>query len=934
MSTLFLNPDVTIEEMSKEQLAEFNKTAMRHYYYTLETETPENEQENPENEQNAPKLDDDGLANILNDLNDLFSGKEPSAQSDTEPKDTAAEGSENKIDEISESEAAENPDPQNWAESSDDDFFEDSEEMSESSESERSYRSDSENSYSSDNESSYSSDSDTYSSSSSDSDEDEREEEKGAEEKQDEEPKRKPRRTPLYFRPGMFKDSDSDEDEREEKKPRKVKTVIKGPESSESSEEEDFIPKKRKRPVNMFSSEDENEKPESSAKAPAESDEHGKPQNAETQEEREARQDRANLAAEHRALMQRGIGFDEFNSFRFDLDADMEDEHLKGMKFIQRLTGVRLNENSTYDDCIKALDKLIINGKSAYEYFGLANEPKDMTAIDNKVLPGLTKVMDHIFKGWDYESDSLETPFIFVKEDLRIEPLKLDVNQLTESGYADGFEINGIPSKRVLSKQEARQFVLDDCLSELGKDPNGGGITYSKGGVAEADRNELYRQFSALSYKYFEEKGDDGIESDIAYVANIKNMSNQQLLEEYYNRYIPVAMYCKEINGQLQPNAIFHVYDGVDGKITYETKNEGDRRRAVEKYVSQTKDGFVLSNIKQEIERRMYYVLDAKYGGEFGTAINYVMETNSENYNNYVSVGAFRKEGELLDTLRAQAEKYNETGDSYSRLLNNEIIDPDAKKELEDSVSTLPAFKFSFDELKDPATLMTALRSKDFGFENIHINGESIKDILKGVTGKEFDQMTDDDFKIISRGGVFREKIFNQFEKISHLDMCLDSATGKYNMPVITLKTDACELALQMTEGRKLEPLPKVDELPDWRKRISRQSTIDANAREVKTYSDSLSAANKRDRENESLDEVNNAIRVNTRLALDQMLSSADLFYARDNLNNPRSRQVQATNLSALQQRSTSFNNAPSALTQPTASNENENRLENNMSNN
>ncbi len=384
MSTLVLNPEVTVEEMSKEKLTEFNETAMRHYYYTLETEAPENEQENPENEQNAPKLDDDGLANILNALNDLFSGKEISAQSDAEPKDTAAEGSENKVDEISESEAAENPDPQNWAESSDDDFFEDSDnEMSESSESERSYSSDSENSYSSD--------SDTYSSSSSDSSEDEKEEEKEAEEKQDEEPKRKPRRTPLYFRPGMFKDSDSSEDEREEKKPRKVKTVIKGPESSESSDEEEFRPKKRKRPINTFSSEDEIEKPESSAKAPAESDEHEKPKNAETQEEREARQDRENLAAEHRAFMQRGIGLDEFNSFRFDRDADMSDEHLKGMKFIQRLTGVRLNENSTYDDCISALDKLIINGKSAYEYFGLANEPKDMTAIDNKVLPGLTR---------------------------------------------------------------------------------------------------------------------------------------------------------------------------------------------------------------------------------------------------------------------------------------------------------------------------------------------------------------------------------------------------------------------------------------------------------------------------------------------------------------------------------------------------------------
>ncbi len=966
MNTLFLNPEVTNEEMSTDKLMEFNSAAMRHYY-TRELEEPE------------PSKDE--LKAMFTTLSSVFADENTNnlETSDHEATNNEASDSGNKEDEKSESSYSYESE---YSYSYDEDEVSESSESSsdEKSESDRSYSSDSESSYSSDSESSSSSssesssssssgssDSESSSSSSSESSESESSSSSSSESSEsesssssssessesessyssesessyssessedeiDEKPvKRRRRPQPIFAED----ESDIEAEKKEEepvKRRRRPQPIFAEDESDIETEKKEEKPKRKRTPLIFPDSSSDDEELDNSNKNNVNK---AKPKNKETQAEREARRDRENLAAEHRAIMDRGIGLDEFNSFRFDPKANMSDENLKGIKFIQRLTGVRLNENCTYDDCITALDKLIINGKSAYEYFGLENEPKDMTAIQNKVLPGLTNIMDNIFMGWNYESDSPDTPFIFVKENLRIEPLKLNVSQLANSEYKDGFEANGLPSKRLISEQEARQFVLSECMNELAKHPDNAGKHYSNGYLGEMDRERLYNQYLIQSPHYFNEKGSDVVEKEIDYICNIKNLSNKQLLEDYYSRYMPVAMNCKELKGPLQEGALLHIYDGTDIDNTHETKKEKETREAVQAYVAKSRDSYLLIHIKQEIERRLYYVMDAKYQGELGESIGAVMKANRENYNNYLNNGAFHEEGELSETLKAQAEKYNEVGDSYARLLNNEIIDPDAKTELESTVNTLPDFKFSFDDIKDPATLMTALRSKDFGFENIHINGESVKDILKDISGKEFDKLTDEDFKIISRGGVFKEKIFKQFEMMSHLDMCIDAATGKYNIPVITLKTDVYEIAPQMTAGKKLEALPKVDEFPEWRKKISRQSTIDANAREFEEYKNSVSAMNKREQENESLDEVNNAIRVNTRLALDQMLASADMLYARDNLNNPRNRQVQEVNLSTLQQRSTSFNNnASTGLTQPVHTDEHENRIENSISSN
>ncbi len=905
---------------------------MRHYYYTLELE-------NPENEQDTPKLDEDGLANILNALNDLFSGKEPSAQNTPQPENTAAEGpasestentaaevpasessenkeaesTENEADEISESEAAENSDPENWAKNPEEDLFAaQGEEMSET---------------------------DT---------EIKTEPEPVITEEEPVKPKRKPRQRVIM--------PDFDEDYKRFKE-NEAKSEGKTFERYVDSEDEDLtdeeiaeIKKSEiKEPVNKEPeiSEEEvelytkiiklvaatNKLAENSESAPA-----GNPQGNEAEEEDEMIIDNSELDAEASLLsrwLDRGIDMKTYDS-------------VKGIALLSQLTGAELNgENRTYENVTKALDKIVVNGKSAKEFFNFqdlnstldgVHPIKDndtyMEYLTNKLIGDFSNAIDSVVKGADIKGDHAQRTFILIKDENGVaRPLKLDAEDVAHTETDEYTDHPMAPKDRLVSYQEARDYVLNEAKQKMLQRQNANGYTY---GIRVGE--DIPERIHGAEYTSAMNRIPEGQRSRVEDAAlHLPEMANTDLIALYETEYIPLVREIKKTDEYKK------MFNNIKASIEEENRgrqrssselspSEAAEKQAVQEYLLNLKDaqkGVLMSEIAIEFERR------AADRGSIETEVNKILESNLKNYNKYQAEKLSMEGGELHESFKEQAEEYNKLMDVYAKKVNNGSLDIEEEALLERyAQDKIPNVKFSLDDLTNSESLLKAMREKNIDINDISINGQGLKPLMRETLlstqanrnnadiENRINSMTEQDVKIMMRSKTFRDKLCECFDKMVHPDSYGDMQT----MPVITIKTAAGEMVPEITQGKELTVLPKVDEFPDWRKRISRQSTIDANLRAVKAFEDSTLDKLQRDMDNANLDDINSVIRVNAKFAMGKPLTPEEMRIASELRTNVPNQAVQTRSLNNLQQSSANHQPNTQELTAPV----NESTMENN----
>ncbi len=590
-------------------------------------------------------------------------------------------------------------------------------------------------------------------------------------------------------------------------------------------------------------------------------------------------------------FLQKGITLDDFNEFKPDPQADAEEKMKKGIGLLSKLTGVKLSENCTYDQCKAALDKLIINDKSAYDFFSLSDEPKDMTTIQNKVIPDLTNAVESMFKGTDTKGYAQNKTFIFIKRDNgEAVPIKLSTEELSaelaenlSSAREAKLDKDGITDNRLMTQSEVRKIIMSDSLGELFKAPDNTGINY--GGDNDSPDTAQEQPDTAQQ---------EITDPDAAYIDNIQNLPNSQLLNDFYSLYMKEASDSKI---PFSPEILLNIPD--ENGMTGESQEEENSREAIENHVLNSPNGYKLKTIKEEIERRVTFSVNSQYGS-IGRRIESLLNQNLENYNNRqkeINTGYY-------ETLKPNAEKYNQAADTYANMLNNNVIEI-GRENLKDLSKNIPNLELSFDDISDNVTFLNAIKRNgpNVDIDNIYMDIDGEKKSLREVTGIK-GELTDQNIKIISHSANINSnitKVREAFVKMAHPDEWETAPNGTKKIPFVGIKTGAGYLPVQMTYGEELEAKPEVKTFPDWRKRISRQSTIDANEAAVAEYKKSVHDKEKREKENKSLYDLNNALRINARAASGKELDSDDKYFIDRNHINVPNPLVQNTSLSVLQ---------------------------------
>ncbi len=906
MPTLFLDPSVTNEDMTQEKLEEFNSTAMRHYVNQSLRDSD---------------IKPEALADMLVGLRSAFSGEEPSAQNTPQPENMAAEGpasesSENTAAASSENQAAEGP-------------------ASESTE----------------NTAAVNSAPDTEVKTEPVATEEEpvvTEEEPVVKEEEPVKPKRKPHQRVImpdfdedYKR---FKENEAksqgktferyvdseDEDLTDEEIAEIKKSEIKEPvkEEPEVSEEEVELYTKIIKLVAAT-----NKLAENSESAPA-----GNPQGNEAEEEDEMIIDNSELDAEASLLsrwLNRGIDMKTYDS-------------VKGIALLSQLTGTELNgENRTYENVTKALDKIVVNGKSAKEFFNFQDPNstldgvhpiKDndtyMEYLTNKLIGDFSNAIDSVVKGTDIKGNHAQRTFILIKDENGVaRPLKLDAEDVAHTEMDEYTDHPMAPKDRLVSYQEARDYVLNEAKQKMLQRQNANGYTY---GIRVGE--DIPERIHGAEYTSAMNRIPDGQRSRVEEAAlHLPEMANTDLIALYEMEYIPLV---QEIKKTDEYKKMFN-----DIKASIEEENRGRQRsnselspseaaekQAVQKYLLSLKDaqkGVLMSEIAIEFERR------AADRGSIEAEVNKILESNLKNYNKYQAEKLSMEGGELHESLKEQAEEYNKLMDTYAKKVNNGSLDIEEEALLERyAQDKIPNVKFSLDDLTNSESLLKAMREKNIDINDISINGQGLKPLMRETLlstqanrnnadiENRINSMTEQDVKIMMRSKTFRDKLSECFDKMVHPDSYGDMQT----IPVITIKTAAGEMVPEITQGKELTVLPKVDEFPDWRKRISRQSTIDANLRAVKAFEDSTLDKLQRDMDNANLDDINSVIRVNAKFAMGKPLTPEEMRIASELRTNVPNQAVQTRSLNNLQQSSANHQPNTQELTAPV----NESTLENN----
>ncbi len=912
MPTLFLDPSVTNGDMTEEKLNQFNSTAMRNYV----NQSLRDSDIRPE-----------ALADMLVGLRSAFSGEEPSAQNTPQPENTAAEGptsasTENTAAEGPKSESTENTAAESPA--------------SESTEN-----------TAAESEPSVASGSDTEIKTEPVVTEEEpvvTEEEPVITEEEPVKPKKKPRQRVImpdfdedYKR---FKENEAksesktferyvdseDEDLTDEEIAEINKPEIKEPvkEEPDISEEEAELYTKIIKLVAAT-----NKLAENSESAPA-----GNPQSNEAEEEEEMIIDNSEESLLSRWL-DHGIDMKTYDS-------------VKGIALLSQLTGTELNgENRTYENVTKALDKIVVNGKSAKEFFNFQDPNstldgvhpiKDndtyMEYLTNKLIGDFSNAIDSVVKGTDIKGDHAQRAFILIKDENGVaRPLKLDAEDVAHTEMDEYTDHPMAPKDRLVSYQEARDYVLNEAKQKMLQRQNSNGYTY---GIRVGE--DIPERIHGAEYTSALNRISPNQRSRVEDAAlHMPEIANTDLIALYETEYIPLVQEIKKTDEYKK------MFNDIKASIEEENKgrprssselspSEAAEKQAVQKYLLSLKDaqkGVLMSEVAIEFERR------AADRGSIEAEVNKILESNLKNYNKYQAEKLSMEGGELHESLKEQAEEYNKLMDVYAKKVNNGSLSNEEEHLLERyAQDKIPNVKFSLDDLTNSESLLKAMREKNIDINDISINGQGLKPLMRETLlstqanrnnadiENRINSMTEQDVKIMMRSKTFRDKLCECFDKMIHPDSYGDMQT----MPVITIKTPAGEMVPEITQGKELTVLPKVEEFPDWRKRISRQSTIDANLREVKAFEDSFLDKLQRDMDNAGLADINSAIRINAKYAMGKPLTPEEMSVASELRTNVPNQAVQTRSLNNLQQSSANHQPNTQELTAPV----NESTLENN----
>ncbi len=613
---------------------------------------------------------------------------------------------------------------------------------------------------------------------------------------------------------------------------------------------------------------------------------------------------------------------------------------LNGLSLLSQLTGTELNSSSKYEDITQALDKIVVNGKSAKEFFKFQNLDSTLDGVHairdnelymehltNKLIDDFTNAIGSVVNGTDINGNHAQKTFILVKDENGVaRPLKLNPEDVAHTESNEYVEHPMAPKDRLVSYQEVRDYLFNEAKQKMLQQKNSNGLRYGSFEREDALQRVRGNEYTAAMKKFSAEQRE-AVENAATYMPEMKN---SDLINLYETKYLPMVQKIKETAEYKERfNAIkASIEEANKGRIHDPSRlspSEAAEKQAIQNCLLSLKDrqnGILMNEIAIEFERR---VADK---GNIESEINKILESNIKNYEKYQVEKLSMEGGELHESLKEQAKKYNSLVDIYAKKINNESLANGEKYRLEKyAKDKIPNVKFSLDDLSNPDSLMKALREKNIDINDISINGQGLKPLIRETifsvqanrdrAGADIENrlnsMTEQDIKIMMRSKSFREKLCECFDKMVHPDNYEDMQT----MPVIMIKTAAGNMIPEITQGKELKELPKVDEFPDWRKKISRQSTIDANLRDAKAYEDSVLNKLAREADNARIPDINSAIRINAKYAMGKTLTPEEMREANEIRTNVPNMSVQTRSLDNLQQDSATHQPNTQGLTAP-----------------
>ncbi len=625
----------------------------------------------------------------------------------------------------------------------------------------------------------------------------------------------------------------------------------------------------------------------------------------------------------HSRWMNSGIDTEEYDKLKHKINPKnqpflyTEENFLNGTKLLSHLAGVDLNIESPYADFRRALDKLVINGKSAEEVFGLKDNMTRNNLKDD-VIPKFAQAVAGVVNSTGIDSRGDKRTFIFIKEDDgSIKPLKLNAEKMSHTREAANTGNLEDVRDRLLSEKEVKDALLNEGRSKMfssEKDKKGTDYeTVTEDKILQRLNSEKYSSsFNTLT--------DDEKSELRNTVMDISNMTNLALMTEYESIYRhaitgikSAPTYQNELEAEINSLSLQTRYKGYNKS---ELEKEAEKN-VVDKHIfgdNGAAEGIRLNIIKEDYDRRMNYIVGG-IANDIDHKVSVIRAKNLKNYNEYQFEKLTREGSDLHEDLKTRAEEYNALVDVYEKAVQNKVLTDDEKAILDNmGKENLPDVKFSLDDLADPVSIMKAIKEKGISYDNVMIDGQSLKEMLhESISGKPINTLTEKDLEIASRTASFRKKLFDKVDAIihpnNHLDH-IDPVTHELVIPILTIKTPAGEMVPEITAGKELKPLPKVDELSDFKKKLYRQKTIDSNKKAVDEYRASVERSEQRQYDNEVLDDINDSMKIRFREAQQyrnyvQSRSLSD-FEAQNNSSN---------NL-----RPTSFE---AGLNQPTAENTN-----------
>ncbi len=567
-----------------------------------------------------------------------------------------------------------------------------------------------------------------------------------------------------------------------------------------------------------------------------------------------------------------GIREEEFDGLKFDPKASPQENSRKGFMLLSMLSATNINENSLSEDYKNALDKIVINGKTARDYFGIGDTPTKEDIIG--VMPKLTNVMNVVFNGKDINGNTAEKPYISLKEDNRLIPLMLNTNHIGENFVPEAENENTPPEKissRIVTRDEVKKYIKDQYYNKLASemDSKGDQYTINKNAPIKTDKT--------------------------AYKA-----SNQYIIQ-CSNLYDEIAATCRK-NDVYYPR---HMEQEINRlKQEMPEKSENDIRNLADKNVVEgyIKQNFIsIYNGKKEFIRRTAILMHKDGIRDLNTVIDDIIEKNIDNHNKYMK-------HEMPEEFKSEAENYNKMASVYAKTLNNEPSADAGKREAN------PTFCFSIDDISSDKAFIKALRDKEpsITLDDIYIGKKNLREIT-GITGNLKDRSLDSP-ELNSE--VFSE-IAENFRLMSNPFKWQKNPSGKVEMPFIGIKTAVGMVAPVITPGVVPEIKPEVKPLTGFQRFFSRASTVEKNMRDVEEYEESRALAKDISSKNNALKNVNEATRIYARAYNGQELTERErAFVTKFKINVPGSH-VRETSLTELAAGDNSVERNAPGLTQP-----------------